>query len=249
MSEYLLQLVGKWISLVVVSTASFFQVDLYNKIVVDVKNNNILKSSEIVYEIIEDETIETTEIKEEIKENIEEEKKEEQPKEIVKKEEKQVVIVTETPKNNNEITETKQVVEETKEEAVVSSDDIYVGKLTAYGADCYGCGGEGNLACNTKNGGSHSLKYDGIYYADDEYGNVRILAAARDKFPCGTIIDVDTGLETITAVVLDTGGDMIKAWRNSGTVWMDLAFATESDARNNMSTRNGVKYTVKRWGW
>ena len=75
------------------------------------------------------------------------------------------------------------------------------------------------------------------------------MAAARDKFPCGTIIDVDTGLETITAVVLDTGGDMIKAWRNSGTVWMDLAFATESDARNNMSTRNGVKYTVKRWGW
>ena len=43
MSEYLLQLVGKWISLVVVSTASFFQVDLYNKNVVDIKNNNYLK--------------------------------------------------------------------------------------------------------------------------------------------------------------------------------------------------------------
>jgi len=244
MSEYLLQLVGKWISLVVVTTASFFQVDLYNKIVVDVKNNNILKSSEIVYETIEDELVEQTVIKEEVNEE-----KIEQPIEEVKKEDKQAVIVTETPKNNNQVVEAKPVVEEKKEEPTISSDDIYVGKLTAYGADCYGCGGEGNLACNTKNGGSHSLKYDGIYYADDEYGNVRILAAARDKFPCGTIIDVDTGLETITAVVLDTGGDMIKAWRNSGTVWMDLAFATESDARNNMSTRNGVKYTVKRWGW
>ena len=244
MSEYLLQLVGKWISLVVVLTASFFQVDLYNKIVVDVKNNNVLKSSEIVYEAIEDKLVEQTVIKEEFNEE-----KIEQPIEEVKKEDKQAVIVTETPKNNNQVVEAKPVVEEKKEEPTISSDDIYVGKLTAFGADCYGCGGEGNLACNTKNGGSHSLKYDGIYYADDEYGNVRILAAATAKFPCGTIIDIDTGLETITAVVLDTGGDMIKAWKNSGTVWMDLAFATESDASNSFSTRNGVKYTVKRWGW
>lgn len=245
MGEFLLQLFGKFISLVVVSTASFFQADLYNNIVVDVKNNNVLKSSEIVYENIDSEVVaDSSEKKEDTKDNVEEK---ELSDEIVKNEEKETTIDVDV--NNNQVVENKIIIEEKIEEPIVSSDDIFVGKLTSYGADCYGCGGEGNLACNTKNGGSHSLKYDGIYYADDEYGNVRILAAARDKFPCGTIIDIDTGLETITAVVLDTGGDMIRAWRNNGTVWMDLAFATESDASSNFSTRTGVKYTVKRWGW
>lgn len=240
MSEYLLQLIGKWFSLLVVSTASFLQTNLYDEIVVDVKNNNISKSSEIVVEVVETENTETNDLlSDEQKDNKDEDKKEETNK----------VVVTEVPKKTVETVETPTIIEGKPVETTTVVDADYVGKLTAYGADCYLCSGEGYLACNTKNGGRHSLKYDGIYYNDDEYGSVRILAAATAKFPCGTIIEVNNGLESFISVVLDTGGDMITAWKNSGTVWMDLAFATQEDARNNMTTQTGVKYNVKRWGW
>ena len=63
--------------------------------------------------------------------------------------------------------------------------------MTGYGADCQGCSGLGTLACKTKNGSYYSLTQNGMNYTDDEYGEVRIIAAALDKFPCGTIIKVD----------------------------------------------------------
>lgn len=234
MSNYLLQLIGKWFSLLIVSSASFLQTDLYNEIVVNLKNNNTLKSSEIVAEVVEHETVTTSTNSLPVN------------TENVVVEGSDGLIYTDK-EQNTEIVVSEPVTEE-KEIGTGPVAD-YVGKLTGYGADCYGCSGDGYLACNTKNGGRHSLKYDGIYYNDEEYGSVRILAAATAKFPCGTIVEVNNGLEIFTTVVLDTGGDMITAWKQSGQVWMDLAFATQEDARNNMVTTTGVKYTVKRWGW
>ncbi len=125
----------------------------------------------------------------------------------------------------------------------------YVGKMTGYGADCAGCSKEGTLACKTKNGSYHSLTKDGMTYIDDEFGEVRIIAAALDKFPCGTIIKVENpNLGTFNAIVLDTGGAMQKAW-NNGTVLIDLAYKTETDPALHLSTSSNVKYSVQRWGF
>ena len=123
----------------------------------------------------------------------------------------------------------------------------YVGKMTGYGADCIGC--TGTLVCKTKNGSYHNLIKDGTTYNDEEYGNVKIIAAALEKFPCGTIIKVENpNLGTFNAIVLDTGGAMKSAWVN-GIVHMDLAYVTESDSAIHLSTSSNVKYSVQRWGF
>lgn len=123
----------------------------------------------------------------------------------------------------------------------------YVGKMTGYGADCIGC--TGTLACKTKNGSYHNLIKDGTTYNDEEYGNVKIIAAALEKFPCGTIIKVENpNLGTFNAIVLDTGGAMKSAW-NNGIIHIDLAYLTETDPALHLSTSSNVKYSVQRWGF
>ncbi len=149
--------------------------------------------------------------------------------------------------NNNEI-----IIESPKNAKIEigTGDKVnYVGKMTGYGADCKGCSGAGTLACKTKDGSYYSLTRDGMTYNDDEYGEVRIIAAALDKFPCGTIIKVDNpNLGTFNAIVLDTGGAMQNAWKN-GIVHMDLAYITENDNSLYLSTSSNVKYSVQRWGF
>lgn len=125
----------------------------------------------------------------------------------------------------------------------------YVGKLTGYGPDCFGCSTVGNVSCKTESNQKHSLVNDGIYYYDDEYGSVRIVAAARKGFPCGTIIEINNGtLEPFLGVVLDQGGSLIEAW-NRGVVWVDLAFESQEAAREGKVTSNNAEFHVKRWGW
>ena len=124
----------------------------------------------------------------------------------------------------------------------------YDGKLTSYGADCKGCSSSGNVSCMTKKGKKHSLINDGIYYKDEAYGEVRILAADNSGFPCGTIVKINNGKEEFIGVVLDTGASMKNAWA-SGKVWLDLAFAKESDAKSSGMSSNNAKFVVQRWGW
>ena len=126
----------------------------------------------------------------------------------------------------------------------------YKGKLTGYGPDCPGCSKVGNVACRTEAGKNHSLTYDGLYYTDDEYGSVRILAADHTAFPCGTIVIVDNGtLNKFTGIVLDTGSAMRGAWRNEGVVWMDLAFTSQKEALTGGATSSNTSFNVQRWGW
>lgn len=146
--------------------------------------------------------------------------------------------------------------EETKEEESVKdnkpaevNDAVFVGKMTGYGADCAGCSGVGSLSCRAADGSRHTLSENGEYYNDSAYGSVRIVAAALDKFPCGTIVKVDhPALGSFYAVVLDTGGSVNRSWAN-GTVWMDLAFRTESDPSIYSTTSSNTTYSVQRWGW
>ena len=159
-----------------------------------------------------------------------------------------------------EVTETKEEVEEKKDEVVEDTiiventpaevnDAVYDGKMTGYGADCIGCSGVGALACRAADGSRHTLTENGEYYNDATYGSVRIVAAALDQFPCGTIVKVDhPALGSFYAVVMDTGGSMRNAWAN-GLVWMDLAFKTESDPDIYATTSSNTTYSVQRWGW
>lgn len=148
-------------------------------------------------------------------------------------------------------TETNNVIttEKPTEVPVNNTIDTYTGRLTGYGPDCAGCSGYGGLACRTREKTSFSLKTNGIYYTDSEYGKVRILAAATSKFTCGTIIKVTKpGQTPFTAVVLDTGGSMRKAWAN-GNVWMDLAYSSEAMAGSDNLTGTNIKFEVQRYGW
>lgn len=124
----------------------------------------------------------------------------------------------------------------------------YTGKLTSYGVNCKGCSSAGNVSCMTREGKKHSLTRNGMYYNDTIYGKTRILAADTSGFPCGTIIKIDNGKEEFTGIVLDTGSSMRTAWKN-GTVWLDLAFSTEEEARNAGMSSNNTKFVVQRWGW
>ena len=119
--------------------------------------------------------------------------------------------------------------------------------MTGYGADCQGC--TGNLSCKTKKGTNWNLNSNGINYNDDQFGNVRIIAAALEKFPCGTIIEVkNANLGTFNTIVLDTGGSMINAYKN-GVIHIDLAFISETNSEIYKATNSNVEYNVKRWGW
>lgn len=125
----------------------------------------------------------------------------------------------------------------------------YTGKLTGYGPDCPGCSKVGNVACRTKAGTNHSLINDGLYYTDDVYGSVRILAADNTAFPCGTIVKVDNGsLKEFYGIVLDSGSAMRGAW-SEGKVWMDLAFSSQAEARTGGATSSNTNFEVQRWGW
>lgn len=162
------------------------------------------------------------------------------------------------PTEEEKVEEKEEVVEEVKEEENVSvttstpnesNDAVFVGKMTGYGADCIGCSGTGALSCRAADGSRHTLTENGEYYNDATYGTVRIVAAALDKFPCGTIVKVEhPALGTFYAVVMDTGGSMRNAWAN-GYVWMDLAYRTESDPEIYATTSSNTTYSVQRWGW
>jgi len=146
-------------------------------------------------------------------------------------------------------TEEEESVSVTTSTPNESNDAIFVGKMTGYGADCVGCSGIGALSCRAADGSRYTLSENGEYYNDATYGTVRIVAAALDKFPCGTIVKVDhPALGTFYAVVMDTGGSMKRAWAN-GYVWMDLAFKTESDPSIYSTTSSNTTYSVQRWGW
>lgn len=122
----------------------------------------------------------------------------------------------------------------------------FSGTLTAYGPDCYGC--TGILACRTREGTYKNL-YDGIYYTDEEFGELRILATDHTLFPCGTIIEItNSKLQKVQGIVLDTGSQMRKAWRQDGVVWIDLA-TEKNDSKALAYTNHNTNYQVKRWGW
>ncbi len=154
-----------------------------------------------------------------------------------------IIVNKNTSTNNNTV---KQEVIEQKETNTI---ETFTGRLTGYGPDCAGCSTYGNLACKTREKKTFSLKTDGVYYTDSEYGKLRIIAAATTKFKCGTVLTITTpGQQPFMGIVLDTGGTMRKEWAN-GRVWMDLAYESETMAGSDKLTGYNVKFEVNRYGW
>lgn len=233
MNIYLLELLSKLVRILFVSMVSLFNSFSVNTTTLNVTNTVINKSLNANNKIIQH----TTQINYNAK----------LPSNLSKVITPGIDGVVYVDENNNQKV-LRDMVPEVVEQGTGDQGE-YVGKLSAYGPDCAGCSKVGNVACYTREGKKHSLKYDGIYYNDYQYGEVRILSAAREKFPCGTIIQIDNGkIEPYYAVVLDSGASMVNAWKK-GTVWIDLAYGSSAAARAGNTSGSHVKFSVQRWGW
>ncbi len=232
MNTYLLGLITKWVSIIYLSVAGTLSAPLISEESYSVSNENKTKNTVTTVTNL-DYNIKTIYNK-----NLTKNTK------ITKQQGKKGLAYKD---NNDNII---KVIENPKDEIIeigTKEEEIYTGKMTGYGADCDGC--SGNLSCRTKNGKSWNLLNDGIIYNDEQFGEARILAAALTKFPCGTFIEItNPNMGTFNGIVLDTGGAMRTAYKN-GTIWMDLAFTSETSNGIHASTSTNVKYKVKRWGW
>lgn len=113
----------------------------------------------------------------------------------------------------------------------------FEGQMTAYKATCVGC--TGKVSCPPR----QDVRNDNIYYEDQEYGTIRILAA-DPAIPCGTIVqitNVSFSTEPIIGIVLDRGGAI------KGNI-MDFLVG-ENDDMDVVGRQRNVHYEVVRWGW
>ena len=230
MNIFLIQVIGNFVNFLTVTILSLF--GMLNSVDTEIKNSDVTKNSYIENQTINYPTVYQYNSK--IPSNI---------SRVLVKGEDGIVYV-----NNYDNTQIvlKEVVNEIVEVGT-GAQGMFQGRLTGYGPDCPGCSSVGNVSCRTKEGLNHSLINNGITYTDQEYGEVRILAAATSAFPCGTIIAVDNGILTpFYAIVLDSGYDMRNAWQN-GNVWFDLAFESQASV-TNVSNKTAL-FSVQRWGW
>lgn len=226
MNLYLAEMILKFLRMLFIAFISIFNISLY------AEKENVTENS-----IINQDRYAVNKI------TIQEEK----PKENTNKEEQKVTNTKKTviPSSNKVVTKEAPATVPKQAEVI----ETFTGRLTGYGYDCAGCSGYGNLACKTKDKKTFSLKNDGIYYTDSEFGKVRIIAAATSKFKCGTIVRITKpGQTPFTAVVLDTGGSMRKAW-SQGSVWMDLAYESNAMAGSDNLTGSNIKFEIQRYGW
>ena len=129
--------------------------------------------------------------------------------------------------------------------------DTFTGTITAYGPDCAGCMGITASGYKVANRTSAVFETITTTYLDEDFGELRILAAARSKFPFGTVIRItgDRINGSISGIVLDTGGAMVNAW-NEGSILIDLLFSTEkSQAVYDFGRQRNVKFEVLRYGY
>lgn len=234
MEIYLLRLIGNWLSVLAVSLVSFLGIGNYQEMMTDVENTSYTKTVSVVNEIIPYET-----------EYIYNSNKSRTSENVVLVEGETGLSYT----YENGVTKVlREPVTEVIEVGTARSGE-YTGRLTTYGADCLGCSKTGTVACRTESGEKFSLLTNGMYYEDDEYGSVRILAADLSGFPCGTMILVDNGkIDPFYAVVMDTGGTMRKYYQQ-GVIWMDLAFVYQADSKGTNTGSTSTKFSVQRWGW
>lgn len=233
MDIYLLQLLGNWLSVLLVTLVSFFNVGNYDEEKSDLENLSYTKTATVLNEVVNYKT--------EYVYNSN--KSADSSPEVIREGEYGLIYRYENGDTKVFKNAVNRIVEIGTAKAVK-----YTGRMTAYTPYCVGCSKVGNVACMAK-GKKHSLITNGQYYVDSEYGKVRIVAAALSAFPCGTIVTIDNGkLPVFNAIVLDTGGSMRQAI-TKGVVWMDLAYSNKNDSEMRLAGSKNVSYTVRRWGW
>lgn len=233
MDIYLLQLLGNWLSVLLVTLVSFFNIGNYDEEKSDLENLSYTKTATVLNEVVNYKT--------EYVYNSN--KSADSSPEVIREGEYGLIYRYENGDTKVFKNAVNRIVEIGTAKAVK-----YTGRMTAYTPYCVGCSKVGNVACMAK-GKKHSLITDGQYYVDSEYGKVRIVAAALSAFPCGTIVTIDNGkLPVFNAIVLDTGGSMRQAI-TKGVVWMDLAYSNKNDSEMRLAGSKNVSYTVRRWGW
>lgn len=127
--------------------------------------------------------------------------------------------------------EQEKLQEELRQQEIIESSNLAsgTGTITGYGPDCIGCSGITASGYDVR---------DTIYYEDDLYGQINIIAADR-SLPFGTIVrfknlpyfDAD-----LIAIVLDRGG----AIGFNKARQFDLLFASEA-----LSYDFGIYYNVQ----
>ena len=233
MNVYLIQLIGKIFSLLIVALTSLFNTSVFQTESVHIINTDQNRIVNVVNTV--------------------------EPYEIVTKYNSKLPSTTTNVLQQGmsgisyvDETGTTTVLQEMVPQVVevgTGAKGTYVGRVTGYGPDCPGYSKAGNVSCRTREGKKHSL-YNGAIYHDVTYGDVRILAGARSLFPCGTIIDISNGKTAFTGIILDSGGSMEKAWQSKGSVWIDIAYTSQAEARTQgIMSGNNIHMQVKRWGW
>lgn len=145
-----------------------------------------------------------------------------------------------------------------KEELAVVTDysynninviDTFSGTVTAYGPDCVGCSGVTASGYRVADNIGGVITSTTTTYHDDTFGELRILAAATNKFPFGTVIRISGGRIDgyINGIVLDRGIAMSNAWAN-GKILVDLLFETEKSDELHEFGRQDVTFEVLRYG-
>ncbi len=234
MDIYLLQLLGNWLSVLCVTLTSFFGINVYSEDKANVDNMNYTKTATVLNEVVDYKTV-----------YVYNKSKPLDSAPTVLQEGQYGLIYRYADGESSVLRKTVNEIVEIG----TARQSKYTGRLTTYTPYCFGCSKVGNVACYTREHKKHSLIKDGQYYVDKEFGKVRIVAAALSYFPCGTIVNIDTGKTApFDAVVLDTGGSMRGAMKQ-GKVWMDLAFSKSNKAEAKLVNTKTAKFTVKRWGW
>ena len=112
----------------------------------------------------------------------------------------------------------------------------FEGSITGYGPDCKGCGGK--TGCPPR----QNVKNGNIYFNDQEYGKINIVAT-DSRIPCGSIIKITNsslGDEVVT-IALDRGGAI------KGNI---MDFLVESEQKSSQVIgRQKVTFEIVRWGW
>lgn len=117
-----------------------------------------------------------------------------------------------------------------------SSPVSFTGEMTAYIAKCPGC--SGRVACPPRRDVTTN-----IYYEDENYGTLRILAA-DGRIPCGSILkitNVTFTTEAIYGIVLDRGSAITNNI-------VDLLTETVEEGYS-IGRQSNVQYEIIRWGW
>ena len=115
--------------------------------------------------------------------------------------------------------------------------ETFGGTITGYGSDCTGCSNHTASGYDIGNGN--------IYYSDETYGKVRIVAGDR-KYPFGTIVRISpcgTFTTSFYAIVLDRGG----AIGLDKEIQFDLLFENESETI--AFGQNEVTFEIMRLGY